>query len=162
MTVDAAGCGCPGYNYSGCISSREFDMPVLEEFKKFILRGNVVDLAVGVVIGTAFTKVIDSLVADLFMPVIGVLTGGIKISQSRLHLYGDASLGWGNFLQTVLNFLIIGFCMFLVVKGINTLHQYVLKDEAKAAPPEPTTSEKLLIEIRDLLKEQRGQSQTTA
>ncbi len=130
-------------------------MAVLEEFKKFILRGNVVDLAIGVVIGAAFTKVIDSVVADLFMPIIGVLTGGVKVSAERLHLYGEAYLGWGNFLQSLLNFLIIGFCMFLVVKGINTLHKYVLKDEAAAPPPEPTTTEKLLTEIRDLMKEQQ-------
>ncbi len=130
-------------------------MPVLEEFKKFILRGNVVDLAVGVVIGAAFTKVVDSVVADLFMPIVGVLTGGIDVSQMRLHLYGDAYLGWGRFLQTVLNFLIVGFCMFMVVKGINALHKYVLKAEETAPPPEPTTTEKLLTEIRDLLKEKK-------
>lgn len=131
-------------------------MPVLQEFKKFILRGNVVDLAVGVVIGTAFTRVVDSLVADLFMPVVGVVTGGIDVSQMRLKLYGDASLGWGRFAQTVLNFLIIGFCMFLVVKGMNVLHKYVVKAEAAAPPPEPTATEKLLTEIRDLLKEQKA------
>ncbi|WP_439628074.1 large conductance mechanosensitive channel protein MscL [Gemmata sp.] len=131
-------------------------MPVLEEFKKFILRGNVVDLAVGVVIGAAFTKVIDSVVADLFMPVVGVLTGGIDVSQMRLTLYGDASIGWGRFAQSVLNFLIIGFCMFLVVKGINALHRYVLKAEAAVAAPEPTATEKLLTEIRDLLKDQKS------
>jgi len=127
-------------------------MSVLEEFKKFILRGNVVDLAVGVVIGAAFTKVVDSVVADLFMPLVGVLTGGVDVSGMRLHLYGDAYLGWGKFMQSVINFIVIGFCMFLVVKGINALHKYVLREEA-AAPPEPTTTEKLLTEIRDLLKE---------
>lgn len=130
-------------------------MAVLEEFKKFILRGNVVDLAVGVVIGSAFTKIVDSLVSDLFMPIVGVLTGGVDVSQMRLHLYGDAYLGWGKFLQTVLNFLIVGFCMFMVVKGINALHKYVLKAEAAAPPPEPSTTEKLLTEIRDLLKEKK-------
>ncbi|VTT96929.1 large conductance mechanosensitive channel protein : Large-conductance mechanosensitive channel OS=Prevotella nigrescens ATCC 33563 GN=mscL PE=3 SV=1: MscL [Gemmataceae bacterium] len=130
-------------------------MPVLQEFKKFILRGNVVDLAVGVVIGTAFTKIVDSLVADLFMPIVGVLTGGIDVSQMRFKLYGDAYLGWGKFAQSVLNFVIIGFCMFMVVKGINALHKYVLRDEAAAPPPEPTATEKLLTEIRDLLKEQK-------
>ena len=132
-------------------------MPMLEEFKKFILRGNVVDLAVGVVIGTAFTKIVDSLVADLFMPVVGVLTGGIDVSQMRVKLYGDAYLGWGKFAQSVLNFVIIGFCMFLVVKGINALHKYVLKDEDPASRPEPTPTEKLLTEIRDLLKEQKAE-----
>jgi large conductance mechanosensitive channel len=124
----------------------------LDEFKKFILRGNVVDLAVGIVIGTAFGKIVDSLVKDLFMPFIGVLTGGLDVSQQRAHLYGDAFLAWGSFLQAVINFVIIGFCMFLVVKGVNALHKYVLKDD-EAKPAEPTTTEKLLTEIRDLLKQ---------
>ncbi len=123
----------------------------LNEFRKFILRGNVVDLAVGVVIGAAFGKIVDSLVADLFMPVIGVLTGGFNVAGMSTHLYGDAHLKWGQFLQTVINFTIIGFCMFLVVKGMNRLQQHVVKQEA-AAPPEPTPTEKLLAEIRDLLK----------
>ncbi|MBN9120329.1 MAG: large-conductance mechanosensitive channel protein MscL [Planctomycetes bacterium] len=127
----------------------------LEEFKKFILRGNVVDLAVGVVIGTAFGKIVDSLVTAIFMPVIGVLTGGLDVSSMRLHLHGDAYLAWGTFLQSVINFVIIGFCMFLVVKGINTLHRYVLKDDA-AQVVEPTPTEKLLTEIRDLLKQNAG------
>jgi len=125
--------------------------PFLDEFRKFILRGNVVDLAVGVVIGAAFGKIVDSLVADLFMPVVGVLTGGFNVAGMSTHLYGDAYLKWGQFLQTVINFVIVGFCMFLVVKGMNELHQRFLKAEA-AAPPEPTPAEKLLAEIRDLLK----------
>ena len=129
--------------------------PFLDEFRKFILRGNVVDLAVGVVIGAAFGKIVDSLVADLFMPVIGVLTGGFNVAGMSTRLHGDAYLKWGQFLQTVINFTIIGFCMFLVVKGMNRLQQHVLKQEA-AAPPEPTPSEKLLTEIRDLLKQRPG------
>lgn len=129
--------------------------PFLDEFRKFILRGNVVDLAVGVVIGAAFGKIVDSLVADLFMPVIGLLTGGFNVAGMSLHLYGDAHLKWGQFLQTVINFTIIGFCMFLVVKGMNRLQQHVVKQEA-AAPPEPTPTEKLLAEIRDLLKQRPG------
>jgi large conductance mechanosensitive channel len=123
-----------------------------EEFRKFILRGNVVDLAVGVVIGTAFGKIVDSLVKDIFMPIIGLMTGGLDVSKQSIHLYGDANLAWGSFLQAVINFVIIGFCMFLVVKGINTLHKYVLKDD-EAQPVEPTATEKLLTEIRDLLKQ---------
>lgn len=127
----------------------------LDEFKKFILRGNVVDLAVGIVIGTAFGKIVDSLVKDVFMPIISVMTGGLDVSRQTLHLYGEAHLAWGSFLQSVINFVIIGFCMFLVVKGINTLHKYVLKDgEAKVV--EPTATEKLLAEIRDLLKPGAG------
>ena len=128
----------------------------LEEFKKFILRGNVVDLAVGIVIGTAFGKIVDALVKDVFMPIVGVMTGGLDVSSMRLHLYGDAHLMWGSFLQSVINFVIIGFCMFLVVKGINALHKYVLKDEEAAKAAEPTATEKLLTEIRDLLKQGAG------
>jgi large conductance mechanosensitive channel len=125
--------------------------PFLDEFRKFILRGNVVDLAVGVVIGAAFGKIVESLVADVFMPAVGVATGGFDVSGMRTHLTGDAYLQWGKFLQAVINFVIIGFCMFLVVKGVNRLHQHFLRQEA-AAPPEPTPTEKLLAEIRDLLK----------
>lgn len=127
----------------------------LEEFKKFILRGNVVDLAVGIVIGTAFGKIVDSLVANIFMPIISMLTGGFDVSKQTLHIYGESSIGWGSFLQSVINFVIIGFCMFLVVKGVNTLHKYVLKDEV-AQVVEPTPTEKLLMEIRDLLKPAAG------
>ena len=123
-----------------------------EEFKKFILRGNVVDLAVGVVIGAAFGKIVDSLVADMFMPIIGLLTGGLNISGLSVHLAGDAYLKWGSFLQTVINFVIIGFCMFLVVKGMNALHTRFL--DGTTQPPAPTPTEALLTEIRDLLKEQ--------
>jgi large conductance mechanosensitive channel len=128
----------------------------VEEFKKFILRGNVVDLAVGIVIGAAFGKVVDSLVKEIFMPIIGVITGGFDVSGQTVTLYKDAKLGWGQFVQTIITFLIVGFCMFLVVKGMNSLHKYFLKDE-EAKPQEPTPSEKLLAEIRDLLKEQRTQ-----
>lgn len=123
-----------------------------DEFKKFILRGNVVDLAVGIVIGAAFGSIVNSLVADIFMPIVGLLTGGFNIAGQHLHLYGDAVLKWGAFLQTVINFLIIGFCMFLVVKGMNVLHQRFITQEAAKAP-EPTATEKLLAEIRDILKE---------
>jgi large conductance mechanosensitive channel len=124
-----------------------------EEFKKFILRGNVVDLAVGIVIGTAFGGVVSALVADIFMPVVGVATGGVNVSQMKSHLHGDAYLKWGDFLQTIINFLIVGFCMFLVVKGFNALNKYVLKEGGEAQPVEPTATEKLLTEIRDLLKQ---------
>ncbi|MBA4067263.1 MAG: large conductance mechanosensitive channel protein MscL [Isosphaera sp.] len=133
-------------------------MAVLDEFKKFILRGNVVDLAVGVVIGTAFSKVVDSLVADIFLPVVGVLTGGVDVRAQRVRLYGEAYLAWGNFLQMVINFVLIGFCMFLVVKGINALHKYVLDAEVEQKPEATPPAERLLAEIRDLLKEQRDRA----
>ncbi len=123
----------------------------LEEFKKFILRGNVVDLAVGIVIGAAFGKIVESVVADIFMPIIGVLTGGMNLDDMTIHLYGEAFLRWGRFLQMVINFLIIGFCMFLVVKGMNMLHNRLMQEE-EAKPVEPSATEKLLVEIRDLLK----------
>jgi large conductance mechanosensitive channel len=126
-----------------------------EEFKKFILRGNVVDLAVGIVIGTAFGKVVDSLVKDIFMPIIGLITGGFDVSGQTLTLYKDAKLGWGQFFQTIITFLIVGFCMFLVVKAVNTLHKYLLKDE-EAKPQEASSTDKLLTEIRDLLKDQQS------
>jgi len=121
------------------------------EFKKFILRGNVIDLAVGIVIGAAFTNIVNSLVGDIFMPAIGLLTGGFNIADQKLPLYKDAVLGWGKFVQMVINFLIIGFCLFLVVKAVNALHfRSLMEDGTKT--PEPTPSEKLLAEIRDLLK----------
>jgi large conductance mechanosensitive channel len=122
-------------------------MGMVQEFKAFILRGNVVDLAVGVVIGAAFGKIVDSLVKDIFMPVIGLLLGGFDVSRLSVTLWGDATIHYGSFLQTVINFVIIGFCLFLVVKGMNRLQR---KEEAKV--PEPTPTEKLLAEIRDAIK----------
>jgi large conductance mechanosensitive channel len=130
-----------------------------EEFKKFIMRGNVVDLAVGIAIGAAFTTIVNSLVKDIFMPIIGLITGGFDISTRTLTLYGDAKLGWGPFLQAVINFIIVGFCLFLVVKGMNRMKEKGWV-ELDAPPPEPTPIEKLLIEIRDLLKKQE-ESKTT-
>lgn len=127
----------------------------LDEFRTFILRGNVVDLAVGIVIGAAFGKVVDSLVADVFMPIIGLLTGGFNVSNQSVHVYGDVVLKWGAFLQTVINFIIIGFCMFLVVKGMNQLYQRVEEKEAEPKPAEPSPTEQLLAEIRDLLKREQ-------
>lgn len=123
---------------------------LIDEFKKFILRGNVIDLAVGVVIGAAFGKIIESLVADIFMPIVGFITGGFDVAGLTAK-YGDVTLRYGNFLQTALNFLIIGLCLFVVVKGMNVLQSRMKKEEA-ATPVEPPASEKLLAEIRDLLK----------
>jgi large conductance mechanosensitive channel len=127
-------------------------MAMYQEFKKFIMRGNVVDLAVAVVIGAAFSKIVESLVKDMFMPVVGLITGGLDLSREELTLYRDAKLGYGNFLQAIINFVIVGFCMFLVVKAINRLKE-LQGDEPP--PAELNTSEKLLAEIRDLLKAQK-------
>ena len=133
-----------------------------EEFKKFILRGNVVDLAVGVIIGLAFGAIVTSLVNDIIMPVIGAVTGGLDFSNYYLPLspkvqqgvaYADAKkegavLGWGQFLTVALNFLLVASVLFLVIKGMNKLK----KEQPPEPALEPTPEVKLLTEIRDLLK----------
>lgn len=137
---------------------------MLEEFKKFAMRGNVVDLAIGVIIGAAFGAIVASMVGDLIMPVIGAVTGGLDFSNYYLPLNSavktglpladakkaGAVLAYGSFITATLNFLIIAFVLFIVIQGINRMKK---KEETQpAAPPVPTTSEKLLTEIRDLLK----------
>jgi len=137
---------------------------MLEEFKKFALRGNVVDLAVGVIIGAAFGAIVSSVVGDVIMPVIGAITGGLDFSNYYLALSSavktgqpladakkaGAVLAYGSFITAALNFLIIAFVLFIAIQGINKMKK---EEEAQpAAPPAPTASEKLLAEIRDLLK----------
>jgi large conductance mechanosensitive channel len=125
-------------------------MGFINEFVAFIKRGNVIDLAVGVIIGAAFGKVVSSLVADLIMPPIGYLVGGVKFTDLHATLAeGErpVTINYGNFLQAAFDFLIIAFCVFLLVKAVNVLYR---KEAAK--PPEPPAQEKLLAEIRDLLK----------
>lgn len=138
-------------------------MSILEEFKKFAMRGNALDLAVGVVIGAAFGKIVSSLVEDLIMPVIGAITpGNLDFSNYYLALssnianhpaYADAkkvgaAFGYGAFLTALLNFVIVAFALFLLIRGVNKL---MATKEAPAAPAEPPRSEVLLGEIRDLL-----------
>jgi len=133
---------------------------VLEEFRKFALRGNVVDLAVGVIIGAAFGGIVQSLVADILMPIIGAVAGGLDFSNHFIPLSTKvtadtlvearkqgAVLAWGNFLTLVINFAIIAFVLFLVIRLVNRLAR---AEAAKA--PAPTRQEELLTEIRDLLK----------
>lgn len=121
----------------------------MKEFKDFISKGNVVELAVGVVIGGAFGKIVDSAVNDIIMPPIGYALKGIDFKDLVLKL-GDAEIKYGNFIQVSIVFLITAFFLFLVVKAYNRMKK---KDEAAPAPtPEPTNEEKLLTEIRDLLK----------
>jgi len=134
---------------------------MLEEFKKFALRGNVVDLAVGVIIGAAFGAIVTSLVGDIIMPVVGAITGGLDFSNYFVPLsakvqsglsYADAKkqgavLGYGQFLTAAINFMIIAFVLFIAIQGINRM-----KKKEEAQPPGPTATEKLLAEIRDLLK----------
>ena len=120
-------------------------MSILKEFKQFAMRGNVIDLAVAVVIGAAFGKIISSLVDGIIMPLIGLLLGGINISDKTFTI-GQAVVKWGLFLQTVIDFTIIAFCIFMVIKLINAAQP----KKAEAVPP-PSNEEKLLMEIRDIL-----------
>ena len=137
------------------------------EFKAFIARGNVLDMAVGVIIGGAFGKISTSLVNDVIMPLISVLTGGVDFSNWKIVLKAavagadgaiDASteiaIRYGAFLATILDFLIIAFAVFLMLKAINGFHDRLKKAE-EPAPPEPSNEEKLLTEIRDLLKDKK-------
>jgi len=133
-------------------------MGLFKEFKEFAMRGNVIDLAVGVVIGAAFGKIVTSLVDDIIMPPIGYVTGGVDFSAMKYVIkpadpaaeIAEVAINYGNFINVVIQFLIVAFCIFMVVKAINSLQKK--KEEAPAAPPAPTKEETLLTEIRDLLK----------
>lgn len=122
------------------------------EFKQFIARGNVIDLAVAVVMATAFSAIVNSLVNDIIMPIVGVLLGGLDFTGLAIQI-GDAAILYGNFIQAIIYFLIIAVAMFFVVKAANTMMKS--KEKAPAPPPGPTAEEKLLTEIRDLLARQR-------
>ena len=132
-------------------------MSMLDEFKAFAVRGNVVDMAVGIIIGAAFGKIVSSAVVDVVMPPLGVMVGGVDFSDLAITLKAAAGaapavvLGYGKFIQSLLDFTIVAFAVFLLVKGINALK----KQEAAAPslPPVPTKEEQLLAEIRDLLKQ---------
>ncbi len=152
-------------------------MGLLQEFKDFALKGNVIDLAVGVIIGTEFSKIVNSLVTDIIMPPIGKLIGGQNFDQLKIHLgkelvmkdgaavmkdgqpvYTEAVINLGHCIQTIVNFLIIAFCVFLVVKAMNTAKK-TLEEKLALAPkaaPEAPPDVKLLTEIRDLLKEKQA------
>ncbi|NBI08702.1 large-conductance mechanosensitive channel protein MscL [Colidextribacter sp. OB.20] len=122
----------------------------MEEFKQFISRGNVMDMAVGVIIGGAFSSITTSLINDIVMPLLGILTGSISFAELHVTING-AEIAYGNFIQAIFNFLIMAFVVFCLIKAINRFHRK--KEEAPPAPPEPSNEEKLLAEIRDLLKE---------
>ena len=125
---------------------------MLKEFKEFAMRGNVVDMAVGIIIGAAFGKIVSSLVSDIIMPPIGMLMGSVDFSDLALKLgeaESAASINYGLFINTLLNFVIVAFAIFLLIKGLSKLKR---KEEAKPeAPPKPSAEEQLLTEIRDLL-----------
>lgn len=131
-------------------------MGMMSEFKDFAMRGNVVDMAVGIIIGAAFGKIVSSFVSDVVMPPLGVLIGGVDFTNLAFTIQ-EASEGveavtikYGQFIQTVFDFLIVAFAIFIAIKAMNSLKKK--EEEAPAAPPEPSAEEKLLTEIRDLLK----------
>ena len=138
-------------------------MGFISEFKEFAMKGNVMDMAVGVIIGGAFGKIVSSLVNDILMPLIGKITGGVSFVDLFVNLSGgtaktlaeakeagDAVFAYGQFIQNVFDFIIIAFCIFLMIKAMNKLNKK--KEEEPAPAPEPPAEEKLLTEIRDLLK----------
>lgn len=153
------------------MSAPEKKKSFMGEFKTFIARGNVMDMAVGVIIGGALGKISTSLVNDVIMPLISVLTGGVDFSNWKIVLKAavagvdgeidpatEVAIKYGSFLATILDFLIIAFAVFLMIKAINGFHDKLKKQEApaeKPAPPEPSNEEKLLTEIRDLLKDKK-------
>ena len=124
----------------------------MEEFQQFIARSNVMDMAVGVIIGGAFSAITTSLINDIIMPILGIFTGSISFANMAVEVNG-AVIGYGNFIQAVLNFLVMAFVVFCLVKAMNAMHQKKEEEPAPAPEPEPTGEEKLLMEIRDLLKE---------
>ena len=141
-------------------------MGFIKEFKEFAMKGNVMDMAVGVIIGGAFGKIVSSLVDDVLMPIIGKITGGVDFTNLFVTLgdgeystlaaakeAGAATLAYGQFIQNIIDFLIVAFCIFLMIKGMNKLNRKKEEPEQPAAPAGPT-QEELLAEIRDLLKKQ--------
>jgi large conductance mechanosensitive channel len=132
-------------------------MGMMKEFKDFAVRGNVIDMAVGIIIGGAFGKIVSSFVADVILPPIGMLMGGVDFNTLSIVLKEATEetavvlLNYGKFIQTIIDFLIIAFAIFLVIRWINSLKKK--EEEAPAAPPEPSKEETLLGEIRDLLKQ---------
>ncbi len=127
---------------------------MLKEFRDFIARGNVIDLAVAVILGVAFGAIVTSLVNDIIMPLIGIVIGGVSFTSLMVQV-GTAQVKYGNFIQALVNFLIIAFVIFLIVRSINKLQERFQKPAAPAAPPPPPEDVLLLREIRDLLREQR-------
>ena len=131
-------------------------MKLVDEFKAFVMRGNVVDLAVGVIIGAAFGKIVTSLVNDIFMPIIGMIIGNVDFTTLEIKIgepvegAEQAAIKYGMFIQEIVNFLIIALCIFMVIKLINKVQKK--KEEEPAPAPEPTKEEVLLTEIRDALK----------
>lgn len=132
---------------------------MLQEFKKFAMKGNVLDLAIGVIIGTAFGKIVTSLVNDLIMPILGIFIGGVDFTNlSYSPPFGESVILYGQFIQTVFDFLIIAFSIFLFVQFMNKRIRKKEEEETTPEPPEKDAKEELLIEIRDLLQKQQQNS----
>lgn len=135
-------------------------MSMMKEFREFAMRGNVVDMAVGIVIGGAFGKIVSSFVKDVLMPPIGVMIGGVDFAQLSLTIQAATEeaeavmINYGQFIQSVIDFVIIAFAIFMVIKGMNRLKREEEKPAEPPKPPEPSSEEKLLTEIRDLLKKE--------
>jgi len=131
---------------------------LLKEFRDFAMRGNAVDMAIGIVIGAAFGKIVDAVVNQILMPPIGLLIGGVDFSDLAIQLKAATdkqpavTIGYGVFINTLINFVIIAWALFMVMKGMNAALRQKKKEEAPAAPPEPTKTEVLLTEIRDSLR----------
>ena len=142
---------------------------IITEFKEFIARGNVIDMAVGIIMGGAFTPIVNSLVNDIVMPGIGLAVGKMNFSDLKIILQqgvaadeaagiaevAEVAINYGNFIQVIINFLIVSFCVFMLVKGINKLRRKKEEPPKKPEPPKPSNEEVLLTEIRDLLKEKK-------
>ena len=154
------------------MSTKEKTKGFFAEFKAFAMRGNVIDLAVGMIIGSAFGKITNSLVNDVIMPAVSMLLGGVNFSDWKIvlkeaviengeEIAAAVTINYGTLISTILDFIILAFAIFCMVKAINTLHEKARKKEQEApaepvAPPEPTKEELLLTEIRDLLKEKNS------
>jgi len=131
-------------------------MKIIGEFKKFISRGNVIDMAVGVIMGTAFTKIVNSLVTSVITPAMSILTGKVNIAAMAYKVNDEISIAYGEFLQAIIDFLLVAICIFAIVTTINKVRDRLSKkeEEAPEEPPKPSEEVQLLTEIRDLLKKE--------
>ena len=131
-------------------------MKIIGEFKKFISRGNVIDMAVGVIMGTAFTKIVNSLVTSIITPAMSILTGKVNIAAMAYKVNDEISIAYGEFLQAIIDFLLVAICIFAIVTTINKVRDRLSKkeEEAPEEPPKPSEEVQLLTEIRDLLKKE--------
>ena len=128
-------------------------MGFVKEFREFIARGNVLDLAIGIVIGAAFTKIVNSLVADIIMPLIGLVAKGVDFTKYSIHLSGESYIYIGKFIQSIIDFVIVAFAVFMLIKAVNRFRR---KEVQNPVPAPPTKEQMLLEEIRDLLKNNRA------